>query len=369
MAKTEHNRAALIKLVNLIKPALSATPYIPALTHICFDGKYATAYNDITAIRAKAPFDVKVCLPGLLFASVLSSFSGEDVMLQEIDGNTMLVSSGRSKLKMPLLPVSAFPLEMPNTADGVEIELSHDVIKGIERCLFSVGSDTGHPEQMGVTLDVEDDGSAVLYSTDNYTISRYLTKDKIKLPGGTPIILPTFFCHQVIAMSKTYGGAAWLTVLPSSLLMDFGNEDDNGIVFTKMVVDLEAMDFKRIFDRDVGDVAKLKKSMQSIPDTWDAALGRAMLVLNQEVVKTTKVTPEGSGKAKLSTSTQVGDAEDKINLNVDTDDAVLIDPALVMRGSKACTSVRITPKMTVLTNDDCSFTHLVAHMAGKTSKE
>lgn len=363
MAKNEHKRAELLQVVNLVKPALATTPYIPALNHIHFANKYATAYNDITAIAVRADLGVKACVPGLIFAAALNSFSGTDVLIQELDGNTLKVSSGRGNIKVPVMPASSFPYEEPNRKDGIEIELGADTIKGVERCLFSVGTDAEHPEQMGVTLD-EDNGKAVLYSTDNKTVSRYQTKDKIKLPGGTPVVLPTFFCHQLIALHKAYGGKVWLTVFPSALLADFGNENDDAYVFTKMIIEGEVLDFKQLIDRDVGTNEKLMKSTSPIPDAWDAALSRAMLVLGQELVKATEITPDGSEKAQLKTSAQLGDADDKLTLPVDTDGAsVLVDASLLLRGSKSCTAVLINEKMTIMTNDDCSFIHLVAHIA------
>jgi hypothetical protein len=39
-----------LRLAKLVQPALSTQDYIPALKHIKFEGGYATAYNDVSAI-------------------------------------------------------------------------------------------------------------------------------------------------------------------------------------------------------------------------------------------------------------------------------------------------------------------------------
>ena len=160
---------------------LATQAYIPALTHIQFDGEYATTYNDISAISVRAKVDVEACLPGDLLIRALNSFGAENIAFQQgPKDDSLVISSGRSKLKLPVLPLSAFPYEAPDTKKASEIVLDHSILKGIERCLLSVGNDPTHPAQMGVTLDADDKGNAVLFSTDNFTISRYQTKSKIE---------------------------------------------------------------------------------------------------------------------------------------------------------------------------------------------
>jgi len=147
--KTSTNREALVKAAAAVRPALATQAFIPALQHILFDGNFATAYNDIAAISVRCKADVERLLPGELLIKALGAFGAEQIIFQEGKDGALVLSSGRSKLTLPTLAPEAFPLVWPKAADGDEIELDHSILKGIERCLISVGNDPTHPAMMG----------------------------------------------------------------------------------------------------------------------------------------------------------------------------------------------------------------------------
>ena len=357
--KTTTNREALVKIAALVRPALASQAFIPALTHIKFDGKTATAFNDVAAISVRANLDVQRCVPGDLLIRALGSFGGESIAFQEGKDSTIVLSSGRSKVKLPTLPVKDFPFTMTDDEDDAGIPLSAAMLKGIERCLLSVGNDPTHPAQMGVTLDVDAKGNAVLFSTDNFTISRYQTKDKIKLPGDSPVILPTFFCEQAVGLSKTFkDNPGTLVLREDGLLISFG---DAGQLFTKTLVDLEPLDFPRIVDKHC-KLSGLKDQLEAIPDGFDGALGRALLVLSGEVDKVTKITMSDAGM-KLSSTSAMGDSDDSMAFEGQDAPAepFYIDPGMLARAAKVCASMALLSKVVVLTDADVQFVHLVAH--------
>jgi DNA polymerase III sliding clamp (beta) subunit (PCNA family) len=358
--KTTTNREALVKVAALVRPALASQAYIPALNNILFDGDYATAYNDISAISVRVKLELECSVPGELLIRALGSFGSEQILFQPVAGAGMVLSSGRSKIKLPTLPVEAFPFEWPDekTVDG-EIELDADVLKGVERCLISVGNDPTHPAQMGVTLDVDTKGRAVLFSTDNFTISRFQTKTKVKLPGDTPIILPRFFCEQLVTLSKAFPeDELTLTLYAGALQVDIGK---SAKLFTKTPVDLEPLDFQKIVAKhcDIGQVAEL---LAVIPDSFDAAFGRALLVLSGEMDKATKVTLD-DGFIKLSSTSSMGDSDDSLKYDDggETHEPFHIDPSLVARASKSCAQVGFAGRVMVLADADSTFLHLIAH--------
>ncbi len=135
-------------------------------------------------------------------------------------------------------------------------------------------------------------------------------------------------------------------------------------LFSKTMVDLEPLDFPRIFDKNVGSLTGLKSSMVAIPSNWDAAFGRALLVLGGEVDKSTKVTCSGENLKLVSTS-PMGDADDAMPFDQDdsSDGPVYVDPALVVRASKSCALLRITDKVMIMADADAQFLHLIAHCA------
>lgn len=354
---TTANRDALLKLTALLRPALSTQTFIPALTHILFDDGFATAYNDVTAVVVKSPVDLEICVPGELFIKALSSFNADEVLIQEGAGtNPLLLTSGRSKLKMPTLPVSAFPLKMPK-GEAVVVELTDGILDGIRKCLFSVGADPTHPAQMGVTLDT-DGGYAVLYSTDNFTISRCKTTSKVKLPADSPIILPTFFCDQLLSLAKAFkDDDVDLHVYPGALVATFGKKAK---LLTKTVVDLEPLDFPKIIGKHL-DVAKVKAVLKPVPTSFDAAWNRALLVLAAEADKATLVSPQ-NGRIVLDSKSSLGQADDELEWSGEGNRGDFhVDPTMVVRAAKICGSLAFYDRVMVLASDDASFIHLIAH--------
>lgn len=357
---TTANRDALLSLMTLVRPALATQSFIPAWTHIRFADGSATTYNDTASISVKLPFDIDpVCVPGELFIKTLGSFNAEQVLLQDND-TTMLVTAGRSKMKVPVLPVDDF--KMPSLkGKPSEIILTDDILEGVKRCLFSVGTDPTHPSQMGVTLDVED-GKAVLYSTDNITLSRYATKSSVKLPGDAPVILPTFFCEQLLSMAKYFqDDDIDLDVYPGALVVRFGKK---ATLLTRTLVDLEPLDFGKVYATYL-DVSTAKKTLTVLPSGFDAAFNRSLLVLANETDKSARVTVNKDGTVELYSKSQFGEATDEFTVEKQgARKPFHIDPSLVLRGAKTCGSVAFYDRVLLLASDDGTFLHLIAHCAG-----
>lgn len=355
--KTTAKRDTLAKTVNLVRAALATKDYIPALTHIRFGKGMATAYNDVLAIGVASDLDLDRCVPGDLLSRALSSFGGEEVLFQAGKDGSLALKSGRSTVKVPTLPYTDFPFTWPPADAGLEVPIDSAVVRAIERCLLSVGTNPNHPAQMGVTLDAED-GKAVLYSTDNYTISRCATQTKMKLPGDAPVILPRAFCEQLVGLSRAMPALALVMILDDGTVqVEIGKQ---ATILTRTPVDLVPLDFPRIVNKHV-DLDNIKAQLSVIPDAFDGALGRALLVLGGEVIKSTafKITDT---KIEMTSTSAQGDAEDSMGFDNGTDvQEFKADAALLARGAKACALMAFTSKVTVMADADCNFVHIIAH--------
>lgn len=361
MSDANMDRKTLSNIVSMVRPALATAAYIQSLTHVMFDGKVAMAYNDVAAIWVRADVGFEGCLPGELLIKALNSFSSDSVQLETLEGGSTLIKSGRSKLTLPTLPIKEFPSPKVKTKGADFIDLDGSIIKGIQLCLMNVGNDPTHPAQMGVTLDCDDKGRALLFSTDNTTISRYQTKVDIKLPGDSPVIMPTFFCQQVVNLWNTFKDeGAQLMLGPDYLLCQFG--DGKATVFSKVMPELEALDFAKQIDRVVS-LSNVNKLVEEIPSSWDACFQRAVLVLEGEADKTTEIKLSGE-QLKLYSTSPMGEASDQLStagMGETLNGPVLVDPTLILRASKHVTCAGFTNKVTLLTNDDNSFIHMIAH--------
>lgn len=350
---TSIDRAKLVKLCAQVRPALATADYIPALIHIQFSDGFATAYNDVNAISVKADVGFDACVPGELLIKVLSSFKGEQVALTL--GEKLLLTSGRSKINIPVLPANKFPFEPP-TETCPELKLDEAMIEAIDRCLISVGTNPKQPARMGVTLEASGTGTASFYSTDGVTICRATTKSPVELPGDTPIILPTFLCEQIVSLQRTYPGhKVIMELLPGALIAGWGND---AMVYSKTAIDVEPLDFEKVLRKHFNPD---KLSAISIPDSMDSAVGRALLVQSGSAYLRTKV--ESTGKGLRLSSSGIGDADDELDYAGPDFNSFHLDPALLARGLKVCSHIALEKHITVLTNEDRSFMYALAHHA------
>lgn len=356
---SELNREELVKLVQRARPALASLDFIPALKCFYFGQGFISAYNDISAIRVRLPskdLQFGVCVPGEMLVRALGSFSANNVLLQLAD-STLLVSSGRAKVKLPCLPADKWPLKMPG-GDAPKIDISAAMLDGIAKCLPGSGNDPTRASSQGVTLDAIE-GKAVLFSTDNRTISRYATPTEIALPGDAPVILPTFFSEQLLALAK--GLDAELYLYPGALVACFFDKqgDEVATLMTRMLVDVQPLDFDAVIAKHCS-LARLRPA--KMPDALDSAIGRAVLMQESEVI-VTKVTADGE-HLRLQTQSPLGEATDSMECAVESaTQSFNINPTLVERALKNCTHFALPDKVMMLCTEDKSFAHIIAHMS------
>lgn len=363
--KLNLNREALVKAVNMVRPALAAQAYVPILQHICFRNDEMVTFNDVTAIGVRMKTGLKACVPGDMLARSLASFSGETIGVVQSGDEALTLTAGRSKLKLPVLNVKDFPFDLPETTSKTDsIKVHASIIDGIDKCLLSVGTDETHPAHMGVTLEADAadgaiSGDAVLHSTDGVTISRYTTTDEIELEA--PVILPTFFCQQLIALNRAFPKEqATLYLLQGGLLVEW---EGGAFLYSRTLVDLEPLDFGSVISRHV-QLNGLKKRCAPIPDKWDAAFKRALLVTQGELEKVTKIMPTEGG-LKMRSSSPAGDAEDAMSFDGDIEEPFYVDPALVERAGKHCAIIECRPKALIMASESGAFVHLISHLSAR----
>jgi DNA polymerase III sliding clamp (beta) subunit (PCNA family) len=354
---TTVNRTNLLKCLQLARPALSSQDYIPAYSHFRVAGGEVTAYNDVSAIAVTTDLDLDVCLPGDLLIKTLGTFTATDVALARLEAGAYQLSSGRSKIKLPTIAVADFPLKWPKeSADPVVLD--DGILRGIELCLPGVGSDPSHPAQMGVTLDEQGEHDAVLFATDNATITRYVVKSDVALPGSSPVILPTFFCEQLLALAKAFPKAERLLhVLDGALVVEIGDE---ARLMTRQLVEIEALDFRAVLRRS-GIDDSTKKKAASLPPGWDSALQRAMLVMAMEVDKVVTLGIAGD-QLEMTAKAATGELSELLEFDGDIPTTpVRVDPALMLRASRACTGLQVGKSGMVMFGEGGSLLTLVSY--------
>lgn len=365
---TKTERAALLRAATLVRAALSNQSYVPALMHIAFDGEWATAFNTRMAIAVRCDANIRRMIPGTLLVQGLNSFGGKEVLLQQAEDDSFVLKSGRSKVTLPTLPLSAFPFKWPDQRSAMlQLAVTDDMASAIKRCLISVNKDASQPAQMGVTFDMTDSGKAVFFSTDNGSLSRCeCSKDKVTLPGEAPVIMPLAFCEQLVSLADAFPhypptmfiGNGWLEV-------QYDASEGGALearLFTTMPVDLDPTDFPKAVRRHCGDLASITKRTTVIPESLEPALARALLVLGNEQRKKAMATVD-RGALRLRATSQMGEADDTLDLDIDDVGPVPIEVGLIARGIKHATRIGINETVTILVGGERhEFVHMVAHV-------
>ena len=347
------NRKDLLKVLSKVKPAVAIKDYVPILNCFMFDGDSVTGYNDLQAITKPCDIGITGCIPADLLIKTLNSFNGESVDFSREAESGVLISVGKSEVNLPSLPVSDFPEVNTKTKVLGKFFVTDEMLYGISKCLLAVGNDANHAEQMGITLDpFYSESQAALYSTDNATISRYTFESDMELPDDAPLILPTVFCQQLLAL--TGGTLPEISIYRGALVASFGNE---GELFSKTLVDEEPMHFAEVVDKFVD---KTRLTMHELPVGFSECIERALLIQEKEVSKTTFITVEEK-KLRISSESKSSKANDVLDYD-GGDVSFSIDPTLVKRVMGSVDKVAMLRRVLVFTGKDENYLHLISHI-------
>lgn len=355
-------RAQLMAALAIVRPALIGRPYIQSLSHVLFDKGWLTAYNETIAITTWLDADIATigaCVPGDQLIAALGQFSTPAVDAVLADGG-LTISSGKARIKLGTLPAADFLYTAPDWANDFDLPAS--VIEGIGCCLMAVGKDEAMPATLGVTL-VSEGGYTVAYSTDNHTITRFDTGDNGVLGNHTltngSVILPTQFCEQLVALSKTFPGTPIMVLTKTHAMVDF---DGKAILTTRLQGDYAPIDFTSKIDDLCPEEALI--GAMPIPDGFDGAMARAALVLGATKDPSVRVTLDGA-TMELDAQAASGSSHDSLQFagGGGAKMAFSVDPTLVMRGAKACVDLVPLPRVLVMAGRKGALLHLVSHVS------
>lgn len=353
MPESRLKRSEFLEALSLAKPAVGRALFVPILSHYCLTGDALYAYDDSIAIVINTPTLVRCAVPADLIVRLLTSMSGEEMSLV-LEGAELRVSCGRSKVKLPTLPESAF-IYTPQASGArvhTSVEVTEDMLQGLSQCLVSVGVDQTHPAQMGITWD-RAGRRAMLYSTDNVTMSRYALKDADACPDDA-VILPTAFCRELISLcNKVPEGTppAVLSVYDHHVEAVLG---DWARVFGKVVTNETPLAFEETFQRMMPG----KALRVSIPDAWESMFSRAAAVVDPSAPRSRMDVEDGV--LTVETKSRLGEVRDVASVrNAPDKSPFYVDPVHVLRACKHTKTFGCYPDALVLESGE--YTHLISH--------
>lgn len=338
------------------KSFLATQDFIAILQHFAFDGETVVAYNDIAACKLQLESNLHCTVPGNLLLRLLNTLSSEEVEIEETSTKTnVTVSAGRSKNKLPMLPLEDFVFKLPQLNEK-PITVAASLIDGIKKNLVNVSTNPTRPEFNGINLIIESTG-LTLYSSDGLSVSRYQINDTFSMSPTEQVqcILPAFFCERLANLHTPLAGR------DADILMQFSKqwaiaELANNHLFTR-VIDRKPPACEDIIAKFVPDLDDLE--MWDIPSELESIIDRAILFLDQQAgITTTQVTVKGD-EVEFRTTSNVGNSHDIMQIPVDLGSfSFSVDPNLLLRGFKICKQMTLKSNVIVMQSEN--FLHLIA---------
>jgi hypothetical protein len=168
-------------------------------------------------------------------------------------------------------------------------------------------------------------------------------------------VMPTFFCNQLVALQELDDQIS-IEVYKGMLVAVFS---DGTMLFTKTIADMEPSDFKRVVQKYIGN-GDFKS--YPIPDTFDMAIERALLVQFADKSKSTEFSVVNK-KLTIQTNAQ-GNSTDEMTYSGE-DVTFMIDPSRIKKITPITTQMALLPDVMVLSDDTLDFLHLIAHIGAK----
>lgn len=225
---------------------------------------------------------------------IVKKFPPGATIAVETDGNFLVVRSGRSRFKLPTLPVEDFP---DISAGEFEAEFTVDLAALLKPVAFAQSSESTRYYLCGTYLHALDvDGVATLraVATDGHRLAQH----DIAAPAGAAAL------RGVIVPSKTVGlvPAGAIDVSMSATKIRFASVD---FVLTSKVIDGTFPDYQRVIPRDNREIVRADR------DALMAAVDRVAVMSSHRGVKLVIADTSLS----LSARSDDGDATDEIEVD------------------------------------------------------
>lgn len=315
------NRAELVKTLELVQPALATNNMVPIFQCFTFNNGTVSAYDDAIAIIGPTECEEVCGIHGKTLLGLLSNSRAEEVTLS-LDKTTATLKMGKSTSKLPYDPRENYIFEEPEPVRWpYKLDLSASFFEALELCLETVSKDTTQDALRGVTIE-----NGEMYSCDGDAVTR------IELSAGveTRILLPTAFCDAITKL--------WSALTMTHGQLRFDNEwvyadFQDWSVYGRLLEIKDPIDFENAIKQSI----KKKIPTQLIPDGFDDALARAMVMTETQSQKTT-VTLE-KNKMRLFTETHMGEISDTLLFAGNREAEVSVNASHLQRAIKHCDKV------------------------------
>mgnify|MGYP003412636326 CR=1 FL=1 len=335
-------RADALATLSRVTGVVARNSNVPILNNVLItasdDGRVTFRATDLD-MEATASCAAQVSIPGVLTVDagklrevVASVAAGSEISMEldESDDPRLVVKSGRSRFKLPVIGAYSFP-SIPDEKWAATFTVPAEVFADtLNRTVFAVGSDMAMPALHGVFLEI-DGKDMIAVATNRYRVSRIINtapKGSEKMP---PVILPSKFVAQVV---KASGETGDLTV---SVAKNKVRVTTEGGSLVGKTIDYDYVDYRRLIPGDHELIARV--DIQALT----AAVRRAAIAGDTDKNGTGVRLSFASGVLTIIGRNPDGEAMDEIEIDYDGPEIAIgagyqyiVDALANIEGETAC---------------------------------
>lgn len=231
------SRHELARLLGSVTKAVQSRNTIPILAMVRLaadDGKLTVTGTDLTVEisgHIEAEGDLSVCVDAKLLAGAVGKAAGDTITLEH-DGNDVMLKAGRSRFKLPSLPVDDFPNLDAGTFTA---EFEADPAALFAPVAFAMSDETTRYYLCGAYLEPH-----AVTATNGHKLSTV----SHSLPEFAPVIVPA----DTVALAPK----GKCTVRLNERKIQFVADD---VTITSSLVDGSYPDYERVIPRGLDNVA------------------------------------------------------------------------------------------------------------------
>lgn len=168
----------------------------------------------VASIRGKVEEPGSFTVPAKTLVEYIGLLPAEAHIDCEVDGNEMVLKSGRQRTKMKGAPATDFP-SVPSVEKVTDLSFPGDRLKrALQRVLVSVSHSEVRPELQGVLLytDTVDQMRTTLASTDSYRLSEVKVELHNQIDTATRVIIPQRTAQELHRLLPNSGESVIITI-------------------------------------------------------------------------------------------------------------------------------------------------------------
>lgn len=292
---TTVDRAELLRLITAVSKVVDSKNTIPLLSHVVMRGDGAALALRGTDLDIEVSGSVAaegelaaVAVPARELADIVRRLAGQDVNL-ELDGDRLIVKSGRSRFKLPTLD----PASYPTIADAeYTASFEADLAALLSKVTFAAGPHTHRPMLVGTYLHAAD-GVLAAVATDG---KRMAFNRGGAVDGDVAAILPPKLIPNVPQ------GTVQVDVGPERVRLTAAAAGNGALQITSKLITGPYPDYQRIWPEDqditvVLDRAALRDAVNRVSAVSDENSGKGVRLGLANNTLTLQVTSHARGEA------------------------------------------------------------------------